>query len=340
MIKVKQQRGIALISVMLIVALCVVLASQLLKTQRLGISRAHNMFERQQAFQYAKGSESFVKMLLTETLKEDNGVTHLEQTWAAEGMAFPVSNGLIEGRIIDLHSCFNLNGLWKPNLDKAKQKALRDMFVRLLESLEVESEVSLEDLANNVYDWIDPDDYATEAGGYDGDMYSSMEFPYLSGNSALAHENELRVIYGFDPLTLNKIKKFVCVIPQYHELMINVNTVKENEPEVLMAVLNIDESTAQKVIGDRPEKGFQDINEFWDLPSVKAISGIANVDRKAFTVSSKFFKLITNATYNDAKFALTSLIQLDEQYRAWIIGRRFGGEVERKANPEDEQPKS
>ena len=75
MIRVKQQRGIALISVMLIVALCVVLASQLLKTQRLGISRAHNMFERQQAFQYAKGSESFVKMLLTETLKEEEMFT-------------------------------------------------------------------------------------------------------------------------------------------------------------------------------------------------------------------------------------------------------------------------
>ena len=48
---VKQQKGIALISVMLIVALCVIIASQLMQTQRLGIARAQNLFDRQQAFQ-------------------------------------------------------------------------------------------------------------------------------------------------------------------------------------------------------------------------------------------------------------------------------------------------
>lgn len=338
-VNVKKQKGIALISVMLIVALCVIIAAQLMQTQRLGIARAQNLFDRQQAFQYAKGSESFVKMLLSATLEDDDDVVHLGQSWATEGMAFPVKNGVIQGQVIDLYSCLNLNGLWQPNMDKTQQKYRRDIFVRLLDSLEVESDVSLEDLANNVYDWIDPDDYATEAGGYDGDMYASMEFPYLSANSALAHENELRVIAGFDPLTLNKIKKYVCAIPQHHQLAINVNTIKENEPELLMAMLNIDEATAQEIIAERPDKGFTDINDFWALAPVKSINNIASVDRSLFTVSSRFFKLITNATYNDVKFALTSLIQLDDQYQAWVIGRRFGGEVERKANPEDEQPK-
>ncbi len=333
-----KQKGIALISVMLVVALCVIIATQLVNKQRIGISQAENLFNRQQALFYAKGSESFVKALLSKTLKDSNGVAELSQSWATEGMSFPVSNGVIEGQITDAYSCFNVNGLWKAGIDDAERKKRRSMFVRLLESLEVSAEISNEDLANNVYDWIDEDDYAVEAIGYDGDMYASLTFPYLSANSALAHENELRVVYGFDPIVYNQIKKHVCAIPQHHEILINVNTIKEDTPEFLMAMLDVDEATAVQIISQRPQEGFKDITEFWNLSQVQSAKNVANIDRSNFTVSSKVFRLITNATYNDVKFALTSLIQFDDSYQASVIGRRFGGEVERKANPEDEQP--
>jgi general secretion pathway protein K len=103
-----------------------------------------------------------------------------------------------------------------------------------------------------------------------------------------------------------------------------------------MALMDIDKSKAEEIISERPKDGFKKIDEFFELELIKSNKKLENLDKTQFTVESKFFKLITNAYYNDMKFALTSGIQLDDEYRARVIARRFGGEVEREADPEDE----
>ena len=103
------QKGVALISVLLIIALCVIVAAQISTTQRMSISRSQNLFERQQAYEYAMGAEAFVKATIETSLKDDDGKTSLDQPWAMEGMAFPVNGGVIEGQVRDLSACFNVN---------------------------------------------------------------------------------------------------------------------------------------------------------------------------------------------------------------------------------------
>jgi general secretion pathway protein K len=136
---------------------------------------------------------------------------------------------------------------------------------------------------------------------------------------------------------MNQLKDKLCVIPDYSDFELNVNTIKEDQAELLAAVLDTDKSTAETIISARPEDGFQDIADFWELKEVKGIKNIANVERSQFTVKSKFFKLITNAYYNEMRFDLTSVLQLDEQNEVHVIARRFGGKVEREADPETEQ---
>lgn len=334
---IKNQRGLALITVMLVISLCVVLATEMMSLQSYQIKRVGNLFERQQAYWYAMGSEHFVKRFLADTAEKDKGVIHLEQPWALEGMSFPVDNGLIEGQITDLNSCFNLNSLYAPDLSKDDLKFRKDVFVRYLDYLEVVSEESFDDLANNLYDWLDPDDYAKEAAGYDGDMYATLPFPYISANSPLAHENELRVIYGFDVAVMAQLAQRFCVIPQNHQFEFNINTIKTENSELLRAILDLTEGQVESILDARPDDGFQDIQELWALPEMKQVKGFTAANNY-FTVKSKFFKLVTNAYYNEMKFALTSVIQLDDKYETYVIGRRFGGKVEREANPEDEQP--
>ena len=333
----KRQQGLALVTVMLVIALCVVLAAEMTTAQSYQIKRAQNLFERQQAFWYAMGSEHFVKALLEDTAEKDQGMFNLSQPWAMTGMSFPVDNGLIEGEVEDLYACFNLNSLYDKDIAEQELKFRKEVFVRYLENLNIESELSPDDLAANLYDWLDADDYPEGAVGYDGDMYTSLPFPYLSGNTPLAHENELRVIYGFDVVVMTQLKDKFCVIPGNQHLMLNVNTMKQEQPELLMAVLNIDQSKVDEIFSERTEEGFETIDEFWNLNATKGLNNRAQVE-KYFTVNSKFFKLITNAYYNDLKFALTSVIQLNDQSQAMVIARRFGGEIEREANPEDEQP--
>jgi len=334
---IRRQRGLALVTVLLVISLCVVLAAEVTKTQSYQVKRVQNLFERQQAYWYAMGAEHFVKALIRDTAEKDKGVINLSQPWAMEGMSFPVDNGLIEGEIQDLRSCFNLNSLFEPNIEPDKLKFRKEVFVRFLENLEVESEISHEDLASNLYDWLDPDDYPSDAVGYDGDMYTSMQFPYLSANSQLAHENELRVIYGFDVAVMTQLQQRFCVVPGDSSFLFNINTMDTEQPELLMAIFNLTENEVSDILADRPEEGFEKISDFWNTASAKKVKTVSEADNY-FTVESKFFKLITNAYYNDMKFALTSVIQLNDKNHTLVIGRRFGGNVEREADTADKQP--
>jgi len=283
------------------------------------------------------GSEHFVKSLLKDNLEKDNGVFNLSQPWAVTGMSFPVDQGLIEGEIQDLYACFNLNSLYQKDVPNDELKFRKDVFIRYLENLNIQSEMSHDDLAANLYDWLDEDDYPEGAIGYDGDMYASLPFPYLSANSPLAHESELRVVYGFDVAVMAQLDKRFCVIPDSYDFMFNVNTMDQEQPELLMAVLDWEKSKVEELFSERPEEGFEKLDEFINLNQLEKHKDKAKLNNY-FTLNSKFFKLITNAQFNDMKFALTSIIQMDDKSQPLVIARRFGGKIEREANPEDEQP--
>ena len=332
-----KQAGVALISVLLAVALCTILAAEMLTEQSLQVQRVQNLFQRQQAYWYALGSEQFVKGLITKTADDDEGIFHLGQDWAMDDMSFPVDDGLIEGKIYDLNACFNLNSLYNSEWDDDAREAHKKVFVRYLNLLELESEISEDDLANNLVDWLDKDDYPTGAVGYDGDMYASLDFPYLSANSPMAAESELRLVYGFDAQLVDQLKNKFCVIPDSQMFIINVNTVDEDNAALLAAMLDVDVAKAESIISSRPEDGFEKIEDFWDSKDVAALKNVADLDKSQFTVNSKFFKLITNAYYNEVRFDLTSVLQLDEQNAVHVLARRFGGTIERKADPETEQ---
>lgn len=334
--QIKREQGMALITVLLVIALCFILVTEILTKQGLQTKRIQNIIERQQAFWYAQGAEQFVRSLLEKIIKDDNGVINLSQAWAEQEMQFPVDNGLIKGEIIDLHSCLNLNGLYNKNMSDAEKKARKDIFVRYFESLDEELDVNASELVNNIIDWLDEDNYPIDGLGYDGDMYTTLDFPYLTANSLFANENELRLIYEVTPLLMEEVKEDLCVLPNSEVLEINVNTVTDEQPELLMALLDIDKGAAESIIKARPDDGFKTIDEFWQLREMQFAEQKPQLDKSLFTVQSKFFKLITNAHYNDAEFPLTTIMQQKKDKKVQIIARRFGGVIERKANTETE----
>ncbi|NMP17008.1 type II secretion system minor pseudopilin GspK [Thalassotalea sp. Y01] len=113
----KQQRGVALITVMLVLAICVIIASRMSAALIFQVQRTENINSNQQAYWYAMGAEAFGKTVLALSFQDnkDKTVTHLGQPWAAGETAFPVDLGEISGEIKDLQSCFNLNALNNPN---------------------------------------------------------------------------------------------------------------------------------------------------------------------------------------------------------------------------------
>lgn len=115
-----RQRGVALITVMLIVALASIIAAQMTTRLQTQMQRSTNISFNQQAYWYALGAEAFTKRVLIKAFKDEPDITHLEQIWATEGSNYPVDFGEISGEITDLQSCLNLNALHPEAKTKAE----------------------------------------------------------------------------------------------------------------------------------------------------------------------------------------------------------------------------
>ena len=134
----RRQRGVALITVLLIVAMASVAAASLMTLQGFTLHRSTLLLNQQQARLYTLGAEQWAIALLKRDLRNDleqnERVDTLQEDWATIPPSLPVEGGSISGRIEDLQGRFNLNNLLrtkkqpgadakansnKPNLPKA-----------------------------------------------------------------------------------------------------------------------------------------------------------------------------------------------------------------------------
>jgi len=325
----KKQQGVALITVMLIVAMCVVIASQMTNRLQMQMQRSTNISFNQQAYWYAMGAEAFTKRVLITAFKGEEDVTHLGQIWAQGETTYPVDFGEITGEIKDLQSCLNLNALRAlPNNTQegsSKKAPARLALETLIINLQLEgiSQFEAESMADALTDWLDADSRISSAGGAEDDDYASREFPYLAANNHLASVNELRVIEHFTPAVINALKPYVCVIPNSEQHQININTLDVEQPELLEALLGSTIDEAQDILNARGEEGFETIEKFFNLPEVVKIE---NIDDKKdqFVVDSEYFTLKASASFNDSFFAFNSVMKITNNKYVDVISRTIG----------------
>lgn len=338
-----QQQGVALITVMLIVALCAVIASQMTARLQIQMQRSANIAFNQQAYWYAMGAEAFTKRVLITALTADKDVTHLGQIWAKGETTYPVDFGEISGEISDLQSCLNLNALRAPltntnsgsGSDVGKSHNKRNESVTkvparlaleaLLINLQIDgiSQFEAESMADALTDWLDEDSRISSAGGAEDSDYASREFPYLAANHYLASVNELRIIEHFTPTIIKAIKPYVCVIPASEQHKININTLNVEQPELLQALLDSTLDEAQDILSARDEDGFANIEDFYNLPEIVKLKDF-NSKKEQFVVDSEYFRLKASASFNDSFFAMSSVMKVTNNKYIDVISRTIG----------------
>lgn len=329
----KKQAGVALVTVLLVVAFAVIIAVEMNGRLQLQLQRQLNLKGNQQALWYGMSAEAFAKQVIADGLEENNGRINLSQPWAQTGMTFPVENGTISGEISDMQACFNLNWLRAPIVQSDpsnsnnKRNAGTLAFQRLIELLVetnfgandsdnpqsgIQLETPAEDLAARVSDWLDADSMITFAGSADEDDYASLEHPYLSANTHMVTLSELRLVSGFHPLLIEKLKPYICVIPNVELQVLNVNTLKSEHAVILAAMFdNLSVDDAQSVLSSRDESGFETIDDFWQQSEIKNLKEVKEDFKAHFSVTSNYFKLVSKTTYDDSRFIMTSLLAVD-----------------------------
>jgi len=272
----RRQRGVALLTALIVVALATVAAVAMASRQQYDIRRTGNLLQSEQAGQYALGVEAWAGQVLRRDRK--NGDTdNLGEDWATVLPPLEVDGGHLAGRIEDLQGRFNLNDLVVDGKASAPDVA---RFRRLLVDLSLDPRI-----AEAVVDWIDPDLDVTLPGGAEDGTYLGRTPAYRAANRPMADASELRLVAGVDAKAYAALRPYVTALPEH--TAIDVNTA----PAAVLRCLadGLSDAEAQALVDGRGDKGYPSVEDFLRQP---AFAG-RKVDANGISVSSHYFVVMS-----------------------------------------------
>ena len=301
----RRNRGVALITAMLISAIATMVAANLAWDNALDVRRTMVMLARDQAVQVALGAESWILSILRQDLQ--NGQTdHLGEIWASELPGLPIEGGEVFGAIEDLQGRFNVNNL-VDNEGRVDEASL-EQFRRLLTALQIDPR-----LAGIVADWIDSDQNASFPDGAEDPIYTGMIPAYRTANQTLTTVSELAAIEGMDRATFRALEPHLAALPG--RTAINANT-------ATWAVLqsldeNMTTSDVEGLIQEREGAGFNDIEtSFASLVTPDVLNRLES--------STQFFRLKVIVRIDTVRITLYSVMQRSQNGTVTPILRSFG----------------
>ena len=207
------QGGVALITILLVMAVAAVIASEVTSRLHFHIQRTDSQQTRAQAYQFALGGEELARQILAKD-HLDGEYDHLEERWATLKPIYEFDQGALKIQLVDLHSRLNINNLITD--EGELNETVYEQFLKLFNVLALESE-----LLNTLVDWLDKDSLPTSLNSEDNG-YLAKETPYRAANRQLSHLSELLLIQGWTKDHLSSIAPYVTALPTATQ--INVNT--------------------------------------------------------------------------------------------------------------------
>jgi len=294
----RQQQGVALITIMLVVVIATVLGVSMSTDQHFAVSRARTFFDQGIVRQYALGGEELARQILHQDFVEAPETDHLDENWAGKDLRFDFEQGEIELVIEDLQSRLNLNSI---AIQGKGRRLAKDRLTSLF------AEQGLDEVyVDRILDWVDQNNSVSALGAEDYE-YLGLERPYRTANGPMADLSELRLILEMDAEKFAQIAPFVAAIADPNT-KININTAS---PQVIQAIApGLSLSAAESIVAGRNSNGpFLSLNDFTDDESLGLSARDIVID--GLSVQSSFFQVSIRARFQDRFGYLTSIIQRD-----------------------------
>ena len=303
----KKSGGVALITVLLVVASATIAAVAISSRLQVDIRRTENLLHADQAWLHALGIESWAQGVLAADARE-TGTDHLGEAWNKPLESTPVEGGSVAGKIVDQQGLFNLNNLLDKDL-KPSDLGL-ERFRRLLKILELDPL-----LANALLDWMDKDSEPQPEGGAEDGDYQGRAPAYVSANRRLVHPSELLLVKGFTPEVYGLVAPYVCALPE--PVDININTAPV--PVLMSLVEGLTEQDAQRLADDIEASPFEEISEFMQHDAIAGLKIPAK--RHGLGLKSDYFKIRGRVRVGKAQVGISSLLHRAEGEGVKIILR-------------------
>ena len=289
------QRGIAVITVLLALAIGLLISSEIIMRVYMGMKRSSNQFNALQAWEYALGGEEWARQRLGVDFLEDKGkqIDHLNEDWAMPAQTLEIEGGFIEIEIYDLQARFNLNNLVTEE-GQVDSKQL-NIFRRLLQQVGISA----------VYA-----DKAAQWASYDDDVdsdYGTLDMPYKRGDTQFGSISELRLLREMPLDKYRDLVPYITVLP--FQVKQNINTASD----MVLASLT-KKSTPEKIkafLEQRQENrdGYASPETFINAMGVQD----EELVKQDLAVQSEFFEIRVRTEYNGRRCYLISVVHRDPE---------------------------
>ncbi len=328
-----REQGAALILALMVVGVVALLAGTISTDFLVTFRRVENQLLGTQANAYMRGAEGLARQALQLDFETSKNKDHISEGWLDKVQEFPLDQGIISGKVCDLQGRFNLNNLPGKPPSPGKHTFDQEVFIRLLQTLELEEPLDqqqAQDITYAVIDWIDADSDSNFSGGAESDYYADLDLPYRAGNQPLQSVSELRWIKGIDDDVYRALEPHVTVLKA--GTAINVNTARLNVLRSLntAAVLQpVTESEMDSIISDRDgdtSGDAADMNSGFDaVADFVAAHPAPALDAAKLSVKSDYFLLDSSIIFMERQFKLYSIVSRSTDGEVKTIARAQSG---------------
>jgi general secretion pathway protein K len=289
-----KQRGVALITAVVLVAIATVLAARVGTEAALDLRRTAGIGALNQGWHVALGAEAWAGEILRKDL-QDSQRDELDEPWAQPLPPLPVDGGTIEGGLEDMQGRFNLNNLLRA--DGTVDEANLERFSRLLRLAGVDQR-----FAGALADWLDADTVERFPDGAEDGVYLSQVPGYRAANGPVTSTSELLALPGFTLDDYARLRPHVAALPV--GTRINVCTAT---PLVLAALVEggTDFGDAEALARNRAEGCFPLLTDLQATLDAEQYQALAQV----VSESSSWFRSVAVVSIGTSQLTLYSLLE-------------------------------
>jgi general secretion pathway protein K len=339
-----RQRGVALITALLVVAVAGVLAVELIWQTNLDVQRTEGLLSWDQAKQFGYGAEDYAATAIQQVFDQQDREaaysrkSETELCYKGRSFSLPLADeaaaeGGMSGGICDLQGRFNLNNLVVaargPNYGK-KDELVVKQFKRLLAAVdELDDTIELhpddiDQIVDSTVDWIDADTVPGFHGAEDGE-YTSRDPPYQAANFWFTSTSELLAVKGMTAEIYEALRPYIAALPLgATHTAINVNTA--SVPVFMSLGDDITATNAEQWIADSLDEPFENSTQFTNFIDAAVVPYIG--------VTTSYFGLQGTISVGTTRLDMYSLLERNGS-SVQVRLRTFDSvEAEAAVNPE------
>ncbi len=313
------ERGAALLTVLLLVAVLAVIASDTLDRLSLTTRLTGTAVALDQSRAFGEAAERLAAIRIGQLVAADPARTTNAAGWQGTPLPLPLPVGQAVLTVTDGGNCFNLNSLATAGAgvnEDAGVEPVRvvsvtaiDQFTALMQLLNVPPG-DARHVAEAAADWIDSDGRALPAGAEDA-TYRARSPSYLPANRPMVSATELRAVDGVTPALWAVLRPWVCALPVGALSPINPNTLTPQQAPLLamLAPGQLTLGKAQAVLAGRPRDGFAGTPDFWQAAGVTSQPS----QQSQIQMKSRWFDARVTVLLDGTERSTRALIDADEE---------------------------